>query len=135
MNDTTLSKYHDVALLLLRIGVGLVFVIAGWGKITGIEGVQAFFGDIGIPLAGIMAWVVGIVEFLGGLMVLFGARIRIPALLLAIVMVVALLTVKLGGEFSAARIDLMLLLMNLSLFILGSGKYSVDGMMKKRSTV
>ncbi len=132
MNDQNMQKYHDVALLLLRIGVGLIFIVAGWGKLTGIEGVQGFFGNLGIPLPGIMAWIVAIVEFFGGLMVLFGAYIRIPAILLAIIMVVALLTTKLGGEFSAARVDLLLLLMSGSLVILGSGKYSIDAMLNKK---
>jgi len=131
MNNKDFSKYSDLALLLLRLGVGLIFVVAGWGKLTGIEGVQGFFGNLGIPMAGIMAWVVAIVEFVGGLMVLFGIKIRIPSLLLAFVMVVALLTTKLGGEFSAARLDIMLLLTSLALAILGSGKYSVDSMIGK----
>ncbi len=120
------KNYKDLGLLLLRIGVGVIFILAGWGKLTGIEGVQGFFGNIGIPLPGVMAWVVAIVEFVGGIMVLLGAYARIPYLLLAIVMVVALLTTKLGGEFNAARLDLMLLLTNLALFLIGSGKYSVD---------
>lgn len=124
------NKYVDLAPLLLRIGVGVIFIIAGWGKITGIEGVQEFFGNIGIPLPGLMAWVVAIVEFVGGIMVLLGAYARIPYLLLAFIMVVALLTTKLGGEFSAARLDLMLLLSNLALFFMGSGKYSVDEKLK-----
>lgn len=104
----------------------MIFIVAGWGKLTGIEGVQGFFGNLGIPLPALMAWVVAIVEFVGGIMVLLGAYARIPYLLLAIIMVVALLTTKLGGEFSAARLDLMLLLTNLALFLIGSGKYSVD---------
>ena len=124
------NKYVDLAPLLLRIGVGVIFIIAGWGKLNGIEGVQGFFGNIGIPLPGVMAWVVAIVEFVGGIMVLFGAYARIPYLLLAFVMVVALFTTKLGGEFSAARLDLMLLLSSLALFFMGSGKYSVDEKLK-----
>lgn len=120
------KKYFDIAPLLLRIGVGVIFIIAGWGKLNGIEGVQGFFGNLGIPLPGIMAWVVAIVEFVGGIMVLLGAYARIPHLLLAFIMLVALFTTKLGGEFSAARLDLMLLLANLALFFMGSGKYSVD---------
>lgn len=120
------KNYSDLGLLLLRIGVGVIFIVAGWGKLTGIEGVQGFFGNIGIPLPGLMAWVVAIVEFVGGIMVLLGAYARIPYLLLAIIMVVALFTTKLGGEFSAARLDLMLLLTSLALFLIGSGKYSVD---------
>lgn len=126
MDLNEMRKYDDLAILLLRIGVGIIFIVSGWGKLTGIEGTQGFFGNIGIPLPGLMAWIVAIVEFFGGIMVLLGAYIRIPALLLACVMLVALLTTKLGGEFSSARLDMMLLLTNLALFILGSGVYSVD---------
>ncbi|MEX0685094.1 MAG: DoxX family protein [Balneolales bacterium] len=128
MNQTDLKKNYDLALLLLRIGVGLIFVVAGWGKLNGIEGVAGFFGGLGIPLPGIMAWVVACVEFFGGLMVLTGTYTRYAAPFLAFVMLTALLTTKLGGEFSAARLDLMLLLTASALIILGSGKYSVDSM-------
>lgn len=131
MNDKDFSKYNGIALLLLRVGVGLVFILAGWGKLTGIEGVQGFFGNLGIPLPALMAWVVAIVEFFGGLMVLLGAWARIPNLLLAFIMVVALLTTKLDGDFSSARVDLLLLFMTTALAILGSGKYSVDEMIRK----
>jgi len=133
MSSTSITKNHDLALLLLRIGVGLIFIVAGWGKITGIEGTQQFFGNIGIPMAGIMAWVVAIVELVGGLMVLTGYKIQIPAVLLAIVMLVAILTTKLGNDnmFRAMRLDLILLLVNLSLAILGSGKYSLENKLKK----
>lgn len=126
MDTITENKYNGLASLLLRIGVGIIFITAGWGKLTGIEGAQGFFGNIGIPLPGLMAWVVAIIEFFGGLMVLLGAYIRVPAILLSIIMLVALLTTKLGGEFGAARLDLLLLLASLALYFLGSGKYSVD---------
>jgi len=129
MFSTNLEKFRDVAPLLLRIGVGLIFIYAGWGKLTGIEGTQQFFGNIGIPLAGLMAWVVALVEFVGGIMVLVGFRIQVPALLLACIMVVAILTTKLGGEdvFRAMRLDLLLLLTSLALVITGSGKYALGG--------
>ncbi|PKD44996.1 DoxX family protein [Rhodohalobacter barkolensis] len=136
MNDSTLSKNHDLALLLLRIGVALVFVVAGWGKLNGIEGVQGFFGDLGIPMAGIMAWVVALTEFVGGLMVLFGVKARIPNLLLAFIMVVAIFTTKLGDfDISSAgvRVDLLMLITTLSLALMGSGRFSVDAMFLNKS--
>lgn len=120
------NKYSDLAILLLRIGVGVIFIYHGWGKLTGIEGVQGFFGNIGIPFPAVMAWVVAFIEFFGGLMVLFGAYAKIPYLLLALIMVVALFTVKIEQGFEAARIDMLLLLTTLALFFLGSGNYSVD---------
>ena len=55
------SKTSDLALLLLRVGVGVIFILAGWGKLTGIDGTIEFFGNIGIPLPAVMAWVVAIV--------------------------------------------------------------------------
>ncbi|MDX1641720.1 MAG: DoxX family protein [Balneolaceae bacterium] len=126
------SKYSDIALLLLRLGIGIIFIVAGWGKLTGIEGVQGFFGDIGIPLPGIMAWVVAIVEFFGGIMVVLGAYAKIPYLLLAIIMVVAIFTVKIDQGFGATRLELMLLLASLALFLTGSGQHSVDHKMATR---
>jgi len=130
MNHAIATKYRGVALLLLRLGVGLIFIVAGWDKLMDISGPQAMFADLGIPLAGLMAWVVAIVEFVGGLMVLAGAYIRIPTPLLAVIMVVAIFTVKLDQGFGAMRLDLMLLFASLALFILGSGKYSVDHMIQ-----
>lgn len=128
------DKYKDLAPLLLRIGVGLIFIVAGWGKLNGIEGTADFFGNIGIPLPAIMAWVVAIVEFVGGIMVLVGYRIQLPALLLAFTMLVAIITTKLGGDevFRAMRLDLMLLLASLALTFMNSGSYSVDAVMGKK---
>jgi putative oxidoreductase len=126
MSQSAAGKYHDLAILLLRIGVGIIFIVAGWSKLTGIEGTQGFFESSGIPLPGIMAWVVAIVEFVGGLMVLTGTYIRVPAVLLACVMIGALLFVKLDSGFGAMRLDIMLLLTSLALFVFNSGKYSVD---------
>ena len=128
-------KNKNLALLLLRIGVGVIFIVAGWGKLTGIENIQGFFGDIGIPLPGIMAWVVAVVEFVGGIMVLVGYKVEIPAILLAFIMVVAIFTTKLGGDggFSAMRLDLMLLLTSLALSIMGSGSYSLDSALGSKS--
>lgn len=132
MSNSNSAKNIDVALLFIRIGIGVVFIVAGWGKLTGIEGVQGFFGDIGIPLAGLMAWVVAIIEFFGGIMVLTGLYSRIPALLLGIIMIVAIFTVKMDQGFGEMRVDLLLLLMNAAIFSSGSGKYSIDSMLSQR---
>lgn len=128
-------KNKDIALLLLRIGVGVIFIVAGWSKLSGIEGVQGFFGNIGIPLAGFMAWVVAIVEFVGGIMILLGYKVEAPGILLAIVMLVAIFTVKMSGDngFSGMRLEIMLLLASLAIAMMDTGKYSVEAMMSKSS--
>ena len=122
-----MKNYKDYIPLLLRIAVGVVFIIAGYGKLTGIEGTIGFFDSVGIPLPAFSAWLVAIVEFFGGIMVLLGFYTRVPALLLAIVMLVAIITVKFeagwGGE--GWTYDFLLLIMCLSLLISGDGKASV----------
>ncbi len=125
--DDALKPYQDYVPLLLRIAVGSVFIVAGWGKLTGIDGTAEFFGGVGIPLPVFSAWLVAIVEFFGGIMVLLGFFTRIPAILLGIIMIVAMITVKfeagLGG--GGLRVDFMLLLMCISLLFTGDGKASI----------
>ncbi|MFO8030184.1 MAG: DoxX family protein [Cyclonatronaceae bacterium] len=132
LDNVPADKNRDIALLLLRIGVGVIFIVAGWGKLTGIEGVQAFFGSVGIPLPGLMAWIVALVEFVGGIMVLVGSYIRVPAILLAIIMVVAIITTKIGDDFGAYRVDALLLLMSAALALMGPGRLSVDDIFSRK---
>lgn len=125
MNDQ--QKKLDIALLIGRLVVGLVFLLAGWGKLTGIEAAQGFFTDVGVPLADVMAWVVALVEFVGGLMVLVGYKTRIAAALLALVMVGAIVFVKLSQGWGAMRLDLALFALNTILYLVGAGSMSVEG--------
>ncbi|MEX0890336.1 MAG: DoxX family protein [Balneolaceae bacterium] len=125
--STQNAQKLDTALLLLRIVVGLVFVTAGWGKVTGIEGAQELFSNVGIPFANVTAWIVALIELIGGAMVLVGYKIRIPAALLALIMVGAIVFVKLSQGWGPMRIDLALLAMSVSLYLVGSGSYSLGG--------
>ena len=54
----------DSALLVLRVGVGAIFIFAGWGKVSDLAGTVAFFGTIG--LAPFWAYLVSFVELCGG---------------------------------------------------------------------
>lgn len=121
------NKYSDYAILLLRLGVGYIFIVHGWGKLTGIEGTAGFFGGLGVPIPLVMAWVVAIVEFFGGIMVIVGAYTKIVNLLLAITMAVAIIIQE--GNF---EIELILFLVTFSLFMVGAGNYSIDHKMANR---
>lgn len=125
MNDQ--QKKLDIALLIGRLVVGLVFLLAGWGKLNGIEAVQGFFGDVGVPLAGVTAWIVALIEFVGGIMVLVGYKTRIAAALLALVMVGAIVFVKLSQGWDAMRLDLALFALATTLYLAGAGSMSIEG--------
>ena len=91
------EKYKEYAPVVLRVVVGLLFAVHGYQKLT-LMGVDAFAGmlaGMGIPLAGVMAWVVILTEVIGGIALVLGIGSRHFSTLLAIIMTVAILKVKL----------------------------------------
>lgn len=122
----------DVGLLFVRVAVGLVFIHAGWGKVSGIEQVVGFFGALGIPEW--LAYVVASVEFLGGIALVLGIFVRYAGILLASIMLVAIWKVHWANGFSAANggyeNQLVLLLAALALMTSGAGKYSLARLLK-----
>ena len=122
------EKNKQYAPVLLRLIIGLVFITHGFPKlfVQGPSGVAGFFGTLGIPLPLFFAWVVSLVEFFGGIALILGVMVRHTSLLMAIIMVVAILTTKLGGGFSGMRYDLVLLVANLSLVLSGAGPISIE---------
>jgi putative oxidoreductase len=129
----------SLGLLVLRIGLGIIFMAHGAQKLfglfggPGIEGTTGFFASLGIPAPDIMAWVVAILELLGGLLVALGMFTRVIPALLAIDMAVALFTFHLPGGFfvkpqgpDGIEFVLILCLASLTLAFAGAGAYSVD---------
>jgi putative oxidoreductase len=82
--------------LIMRLIVGYVFMLSGWGKLTNLSQVTANFIDWRIPFPTILTPFVSGVEFFGGIMLILGLFTRIPAAMLAVVMVVAIKSAKWG---------------------------------------
>lgn len=117
----------NTGLLLIRIGVGIIFFLHGFKKITNLDGTTGFFSSLGIPFASFMALIVALVETLGGISMIVGIFTKISGLLLSCVMLVAIFLVKIPkGGFSSAEFELMLLLSALGISFIGSGKYSIS---------
>jgi putative oxidoreductase len=109
----------------LRVVVGIIFAVHGWQKFSNMDGTIGFFGQIGIPAATFFAYLVSIVELVGGIALIAGLWTRVAAKLLGIVMIVATL-VTIGKGFSMAELPLTLLAACFTLFCIGGGKYSMD---------
>ena len=130
------EKHEDYALVILRVGLAIIFIAHGYQKIfaMGVGAVAEMFATVGIPFAGVMAWVVALVEFVGGIFLLLGLFSRYAALLLSLVMVVAILKVKLaigliasmGSPMPGAELDLALLVGLIAVLLRGSGKWSLE---------
>ncbi|MDH6229901.1 putative oxidoreductase [Mesorhizobium soli] len=117
--------------LLGRILLSIIFILAGFGKLTGIAGTAQYFASYGLPMPTVTAVVVGLVEFLGGLAVLIGFQTRIAAILLAIFSVAAALVAHMNWADMGQLINFQKnLAMSGGLLVLaafGPGAYSVDG--------
>jgi uncharacterized membrane protein YphA (DoxX/SURF4 family) len=121
----------NTGLLLIRLGVGIAFLAHGISKLSHMEGTIGFFAGLG--MGAFWAWVVALVETLAGLALILGIGTTAAALLLAVVMIVAVLTVKLGKPFLGGyELDFILLLSNLGLAAAGPGAYSLSGLLLKK---
>lgn len=87
----TLEKLKPLALLLLRIAFGVIFIYHGLPKLTNSAAWAGNFRHMGFP--GYFAYIAGILEVFGGAILIVGLFTRIAALLLAAEMAIALLKV------------------------------------------
>jgi putative oxidoreductase len=95
------SHFSWAGPLIMRIVVGYTFMLAGWGKLNSLPQMIENFTDWGIPLPNILTPFVSGVECFGGAMLILGLFTRIPAAMLAVVMVVAVKAAKWGDVDSA----------------------------------
>lgn len=124
------SSRLDVALLLVRVVVGLTFFLHGLDKLTDLHGYKRYFASLDIPLPGVMAPFVAVLETGGGIALALGLLTPLIGLTLAGNMLVAGLTEHTGDGFFVERggYELVLLLgvTCLALVVAGAGRLSLD---------
>lgn len=125
------ASNSPVAILVGRALLSILFIVAGFSKLTAISGTAGWFGSIGLPLPTVTAVVVGLVELIGGLAILIGFKTRIAAIVLAVFTLAATAIAHL--DF-ADQMQVLLLQKNLGLVggflllaVIGAGSISVDG--------
>lgn len=120
--------------LALRLLVGLIMAAHGLGKLEAGPGEVwgGFFASLGIPAPVAAAWVVTIVELVGGVFLIVGFLTRIVGLLFTGVMIgaITLVSADLGLRTTAngpgADLNLALLAGALALVLLGPGRIALD---------
>lgn len=73
---------HNTGLLVARILLGLLFLVAGWGKLADVQGFAGYMASGGVPA--FLAWPVVLFEILGGLALILGVATRPAALALGL---------------------------------------------------
>ena len=129
MSLSSLNKFGDAAMLLLRVVLGAIFIGHGMMK----------FGSFQQPAAGmnILMMVLAVAEPIGGAALVLGVLTRWAALGLSLVMLGAIYMKQFawGGAFMGAQmsweLDAAILGGLLILLTHGAGRFSLDSMMRK----
>lgn len=124
--------------LILRVALGIVFLWHGADKVftAGMPAVAGFLGSIGIPLSGLMAYVLSYGEILAGLLLILGLFTHWSAKFATIVAAVAFFAVHLKNGFAIGNggyeYIMLIFAAAVSVMVTGAGKYSLDAMWLKK---
>lgn len=116
--------------LIMRLIVGYVFMLTGWSKLNNLPAMIQNFTDWGIPFPRILTPFASGVECFGSLMLILGLFTRIPAIMLAVIMIVALKSAKWADVDSLETLlgyeEVTYMAAFLWLAAVGPGKISLD---------
>lgn len=118
----------DLALLILRVVLGIIMIYHGWPKLTNLGGTIEGMSGMGIPAPALAAVFAMVAEFFGGLLMLAGVFTDIAGLMFAIDMLGAIVFVhaKNGFNVSEGGVEwpLGLMAMALAIALAGPGRYA-----------
>lgn len=123
----------DVAALLLRLVFGGMFIHYGYQKLSNYDQILPMFGDI-IGIGSRLSFnLVIFAEFFCGIFVTLGFLTRLTVIPIFITMTVAFFVAHAKDPFDAKQIVFVYMLLCLVVFVLGSGRYSIDGLIQKKN--
>ena len=80
MNDS----YKSYVSVVGRVLLALMFIMAGYGKLTSLQGTAGYIASGGLPAPMVLAVLVGLLELVGGLALVVGYQVRWVGLALAL---------------------------------------------------
>lgn len=130
---------QGLPLLIGRVLLALMFVTAGFSKLTALEGTAGYIASVGLPAPMLLAVAAGVVELVAGVLIIVGWQARWAALALAAFTVVAsvLFHNYWAKPADKAFMEQLMFMKNMSvtggllvLFAFGAGALSLDARRK-----
>ena len=128
-----LEKISALSPFPIRIMAGIAFILHGLPKFENLQGTQGFFASVGIPAD--LTLLIGLLEVIGGVLLIVGLLTRITSILFTIEMICAVLIVKADNGFMGQggfEVDLLLMSISISLLLSGPGRISIERDVLKR---
>ncbi|MGD9015629.1 MAG: DoxX family protein [Candidatus Omnitrophota bacterium] len=129
------GNLSSIAIFILRVTLGVIFLAHGLQKLfgvfggSGIEGFSQMLAGLNLTPANFLAWLVAIIEALGGLFLIFGILPRLSSALIAVIMAVAIAKIHAANGFFAMKggfeYQLLILAVCLLFVFTGGGKFSL----------
>lgn len=129
-----MKKFEDYGLLAARILMPILYIVSGWGKITGYAATAGYMQAMGVPA--MLLPLIILLELGGGLAIMFGFLTRFTAFFTA---VFTLLTAFLFHSNFAEGVNSIMFMKNLTmtggfllLGIAGPGVWSIDRLLGRK---
>lgn len=135
------NKYASTVSLAGRILLALMFIPAGFGKLTNIGGTAGYIASGGLPFPSLLAVLAGALELFGGLALVIGFKVRWVGLAMALFTLVASMVFHPFWSVPEAQqmVTKLLFMKNISVVggmllisALGAGALSVDERNRQR---
>jgi putative oxidoreductase len=132
---TAPNAAQDTLALIGRVLIALLFVPAGFGKLTGFAGTVGYISSVGAPLPQVAAVIAIVVELGLGLLLLVGFKTRLSAIVLAIFTVAAAVMFHnyWGMPADKAFVNQLMFFKNIAIAggllafaAFGAGRFSID---------
>jgi putative oxidoreductase len=124
-----IENLKDPLLLVGRVLLVVLFLLSGWGKISGYEGTAGYMTSHGLPMVSVLLPLTILCEFGGGLLIALGLFTRPVAAILFLFLIPVTLVFHTAGDPT----NQIMLLKNLSimggmllLMASGPGRFSID---------
>lgn len=135
------SNLQSIFLFYMRLTWGHQFFLAGLDKLENLSKATSFFTDLGIPHPEFHAYVVGLFETIGGILLIVGLASRLISIPLMIILFTALSTAHAehlaNFKFVLEPRSLVMetpypfLITSVLVFIFGPGRLSLDAWIKR----